>query len=230
MASSTSSQGSSNSEPSTGHELGPAVRRRRPSRPRSPRRARTWPAPSSRNSAVVTEKIRSPPSSSADEVRRMSGQVGHGLSPVRSGGGSGMISSWCTLRARWRWTVPRQSAPVSPPPMMTTCLPSRRDRRRVGQRPPGPGWTASGSPWPGGSRPAPGPAPAGPGAGWPRRPAPRRRTRRPGSRAPITAAVAAPRAAARPRGRTPPPTPGTGTRRPRPAAGRGAGRGPPSPS
>ncbi len=54
----------------------------------------------------------------------MSGQVGHGLSPGRSAGGSGMISSWWTLSARCRWTVPRQSAPVSPPPMMTTCLPS----------------------------------------------------------------------------------------------------------
>ncbi len=31
--------------------------------------------------------------------------------------------------APWRCTVPRQSAPVSPPPMITTCLPSARDER-----------------------------------------------------------------------------------------------------
>ena len=31
--------------------------------------------------------------------------------------------------APWRCAVPRQSAPVSPPPMITTCLPSARDRR-----------------------------------------------------------------------------------------------------
>ena len=86
---------------------------------------------------MVTEKIRSPPSSSAEEVRRISGQVGHGLSPVRSVGGSGMISSWCTLRARWRWTVPRQSAPVSPPPMITTCLPSAE----IGDASRQPSWT-----------------------------------------------------------------------------------------
>ena len=35
-----------------------------------------------------------------------------------------MISSWVTEAAPWRSAVPRQSAPVSPPPMMTTCLPS----------------------------------------------------------------------------------------------------------
>ncbi len=33
-----------------------------------------------------------------------------------------MISNWCTLAAPWRCDVPRQSAPVSPPPMMTTFL------------------------------------------------------------------------------------------------------------
>jgi hypothetical protein len=30
-----------------------------------------------------------------------------------------MISNWCTLAAPCRWAVPRQSAPVSPPMMMT---------------------------------------------------------------------------------------------------------------
>ncbi len=53
----------------------------------------------------------------------MSGHSGHGLSASRSLGGSAMISSWCTEAAPWRCAVPRQSAPVSPPPMMTTRLP-----------------------------------------------------------------------------------------------------------
>ena len=34
-----------------------------------------------------------------------------------------MISSWCTEAAPCRWAVPRQSAPVSPPPMMMTRFP-----------------------------------------------------------------------------------------------------------
>ena len=41
---------------------------------------------------------------------------------VRSSGGVGMISN-CTIDlGRCRIAVPRQSAPVSPPPMITTCL------------------------------------------------------------------------------------------------------------
>ena len=35
-----------------------------------------------------------------------------------------MISNWWTTRAPWRRAVPRQSAPVSPPPMMTTSMPA----------------------------------------------------------------------------------------------------------
>ena len=35
-----------------------------------------------------------------------------------------MISSWVIDFAPCRIAVPRQSAPVSPPPMMTTCLPA----------------------------------------------------------------------------------------------------------
>ncbi len=50
--------------------------------------------------------------------------VGHGWCGGRVVGGFGMISSWVTERAPWRWAVPTQSAPVSPPPMTTTCLPS----------------------------------------------------------------------------------------------------------
>ena len=53
----------------------------------------------------------------------MSGHRGQGLSASRSLGGSAMISSWWTDAAPWRCAVPRQSAPVSPPPMMTTRLP-----------------------------------------------------------------------------------------------------------
>ena len=52
------------------------------------------------------------------------GYVGHGLvSGPRASGGVGMISSWVTEAAPCRCAVPRQSAPVSPPPMITTCLP-----------------------------------------------------------------------------------------------------------
>ena len=52
----------------------------------------------------------------------MFGHSGQGLLAARFSGGRGSSSSWCTLRAPWRWAVPRQSAPVSPPPMMITCL------------------------------------------------------------------------------------------------------------
>ena len=57
-------------------------------------------------------------------MRYSSGQVGHGVELARVSGGLGMISSWVIERAPWRIAVPRQSAPVSPPPMMTTSLPS----------------------------------------------------------------------------------------------------------
>ena len=39
-------------------------------------------------------------------------------------GRRGRISNWCTDTAPWRCAVPRQSAPVSPPPMITTRLPA----------------------------------------------------------------------------------------------------------
>ena len=42
-----------------------------------------------------------------------------------------MISNWWIDAAPWRIAVPRQSAPVSPPPMITTCLPCGGDRRLV---------------------------------------------------------------------------------------------------
>ena len=56
-------------------------------------------------------------------MRSCSGHSGHGVCGARSSGGSGMISNWWTEAAFWRWQVPRQSAPVSPPPMITTRLP-----------------------------------------------------------------------------------------------------------
>ena len=51
---------------------------------------------------------------------------GQGLAVARSSGGHGMISSCVIEAAPWRCAVPRQSAPVSPPPMMTTCAACRR--------------------------------------------------------------------------------------------------------
>ena len=45
---------------------------------------------------------------------------------ARSSGGIGMISNCVTDFAFCRCDVPRQSAPVSPPPMMMTCLPVAR--------------------------------------------------------------------------------------------------------
>src|SRR3990172_2154883 len=52
----------------------------------------------------------------------MLGHSGQGLFSGRSSGGRGRSSYWSTSRAPWRWTVPRQSAPVSPPPRMITRL------------------------------------------------------------------------------------------------------------
>jgi len=52
--------------------------------------------------------------------------VGQGWFTGRASGGCGMISNWVTERAPCRIAVPRQSAPVSPPPMITTSLPVAR--------------------------------------------------------------------------------------------------------
>jgi len=43
------------------------------------------------------------------------GHMGHGVEGERSSGGFGSSSNWVTESAPWRWQVPRQSAPVSPP-------------------------------------------------------------------------------------------------------------------
>ena len=72
---------------------------------------------------VVTLKSLSPPSSWALEVRNIVAHCGHGLVSMRVSDGRGMISIWMMLAAPWRCAVPRQSAPVSPPPIMTTFLP-----------------------------------------------------------------------------------------------------------
>ena len=68
-------------------------------------------------------------------MRKIIGQVGHGLASGRSSGGRGMISNWWIDAAPWRCAVPRQSAPVSPPPMITTFLPCGGDRRRPSRSP-----------------------------------------------------------------------------------------------
>ena len=82
----------------------------------------TRPSASPVNRWVETAYTRSPPSSWAPDTRKMFGHWGHGLSGARSSGGRGNSSNWWTDTAPWRWTVPRQSAPVSPPPMITTRL------------------------------------------------------------------------------------------------------------
>ncbi len=105
----------------------------------------------------------------------MSGHSGQGVESARWSGGRGMISNWWTEAAPWRWAVPRQSAPVSPPPMMTTRLPAAVIGGWPPGRPAAPGWPGAGTPWPGGCRPARGPGWAGRGPWWRRRPARRRR-------------------------------------------------------
>ena len=71
---------------------------------------------------MLIEYSRMPPSSWAEETRKTFDHWGQGLVGARESGGRGTISNWWTLLQPWRWTVPRQSAPVSPPPMMITCL------------------------------------------------------------------------------------------------------------
>ena len=79
---------------------------------------------------VTTEKSCSPrptplASSIAYERRNFAGHSGHGVrSSGRVGGGSGSSSSCVTDSAPSRIELPTQSAPVSPPPITTTCLPA----------------------------------------------------------------------------------------------------------
>ena len=71
----------------------------------------------------ATAQSRSQPSSCDDEVRSFSGQSGQVSALFSCSGGCGMISSWVTDAAPWRFEVPMQSEPVSPPPITMTCLP-----------------------------------------------------------------------------------------------------------
>ena len=71
---------------------------------------------------VAMDQSRSTPSSCEDDVRSRVGQ--YGQTGLRStSGGIGSSSKWVTEAAPWRFEVPTQSEPVSPPPMTTTCLP-----------------------------------------------------------------------------------------------------------
>ena len=122
IARSTSSTGIENSLASTGWtSIRPSRRVTLTDRPCS---AANRPAPSSLKRSVMTEKARSPPSSCADETRKICGHSGQGLPASREAGGRGSSSNWCTDCAPCRSAVPRQSAPVSPPPMITTRLPA----------------------------------------------------------------------------------------------------------
>ena len=68
------------------------------------------------------DQSRSTPSSCEDEVRSRVGQ--YGQTGLRStSGGIGNSSKLVTEAAPWRFEVPMQSEPVSPPPITTTCLP-----------------------------------------------------------------------------------------------------------
>src|SRR3546814_13972019 len=88
---------------------------------------------------VTTAQSRSQPSSCADEVRSFSGQSGQVSVLFSFAGGLGMISSWVTDAAPWRFEVPPQSDPVSPPPTTPTSLPVPViDPRRAALTPPPP--------------------------------------------------------------------------------------------
>ena len=93
MASSTSSHGSSKSVPSIfSNDMRPSATTCSTS---WARRARTRPSSSPRKHSVLTENTRSPPSSWADDVRKMSGHVGHGVLSGRCSGGS--AGSWSSV-------------------------------------------------------------------------------------------------------------------------------------
>src|SRR3546814_12985412 len=72
---------------------------------------------------VTTAQSRSQPSSCEDEVRSFRGQPGQVSVLFSFAGGLGMISSWVTDAAPWRFEVPPPSDPGSPPPITTTSLP-----------------------------------------------------------------------------------------------------------
>ena len=78
------------------------------------------------NFNVLTLQSRIPPSSCELSTRSCIGHRGHGVEGERVSGGFGSSSNCVTDAAPCRWLVPTQSAPVSPPPMMITCLPVAR--------------------------------------------------------------------------------------------------------
>ena len=119
MASSTSSHGSSKSVPSTFSNRPSTI-------------STSWSAQGPHVAVVVAEEAlgvdRVDPLAALlvgrGDLVASSGRWATGWRRAGSSGGRGMISNWWTDAAPWRCAVPRQSAPVSPPPMMTTCLPS----------------------------------------------------------------------------------------------------------
>jgi len=88
--------------------------------------------PSPTNRRVLMAYSRIPPSSCAEETRKTFDHWGQGFVGVRLSGGRGTISNWWTLAQPWRWTVPRQSAPVSPPPIDDHMLAPGADESVVG--------------------------------------------------------------------------------------------------
>ena len=77
------------------------------------------------DAVVEIAKSCSPPSLMAYERRYFIGHRGHGVrSSGRERGGSPSSSIWVTEAAPSRCALPTQSAPVSPPPITTTCLPA----------------------------------------------------------------------------------------------------------
>ena len=72
---------------------------------------------------VATAQSREQPSSCDDDVRSLIGQYGQVSGLFSCSGGCGSSSNCVIDAAPWRFDVPTQSEPVSPPPMTTTCLP-----------------------------------------------------------------------------------------------------------
>ena len=131
IASSTRSASISNSAAGDRHEShAAALRAHLHLRPRCSAVTRPCASPMKRSSRPSRAARRLP--RAPTRRGRSFGHSGHGLSAARASGGRGSSSSWCTDRAPWRCAVPRQSAPVSPPPMMTTCLSFGGDELLVG--------------------------------------------------------------------------------------------------
>ena len=74
------------------------------------------------NSLVAIDQSRLQPSSCELEVRSFIGQLGQVSGRFSCTGGLGITSICVTDKAPWRFDVPTQSEPVSPPPITITCL------------------------------------------------------------------------------------------------------------